>query len=512
MSAPRPWWETRGFVALALIASVVPLLWHPLPPLGDLPGHIGRYHIAEAIGRSPDLARHWTFEWALIGNLGVDLLVHLLAPLIGVEAAARWIVTLIPPLWVGGVMLVSRESGGRLSPAAAFAFPLAYGFPFQFGFVNFMLSAALALCALAGWMRLGRSSRLGVRAALSVPVAWLLWIAHSSGWGLFGLLAFASELARLRGAGRGWLQAGSAAGLACVPLALPMLWMIGGAAGEGAQVAWDLKAKASWVPVLLRERWKWYDVASAILLFGVLWMAVRDRRLRFDALAGSAALIAFVAFLLLPRLALGGAYVDMRVLAPAVALALAAIRVRSGHARFERVLAIAAAAFFTLRMAGSTLAMAFFAQGQQQALQAVPHIPRGAAVLVLVNEPCASQWASRRLGHIAGIAVARRDIFENGQWTLPGQQLLRHRHPAAAPYAGDPSQLVYPQGCEYQPTIFAAAVKGFDRGTFTHVWTIDFPARDRLAPDLRRMWSDDVSTLYAVGGAPIGLRQARPAK
>jgi hypothetical protein len=133
-------------------------------------------------------------------------------------------------------------------------------------------------------------------------------------------------------------------------------------------------------------------------------------------------------------------------------------------------------------------------------------------VLVLVNEPCTSQWSSRRLAHIAGIATARRDIFENGQWTIGGQQLLRPRHPEAAPYTADPSQLVYPIDCEYRTTDFATALRDFDRGTFTHVWTLDFPARRRLAPDVRRVWSNGVSALYVVDSARSRLPGRQPAQ
>lgn len=507
----RGWWESRWFALVAIAAAALPLLAPSIPPLADLPGHIGRYHIAQAIGSSPDLARHWSFEWGLIGNLGVDLLVYLLAPVIGVEPAARLIVTLIPPLWVSGLILVSRAADRRLSPAAAFAFPLAYCFPFQFGFVNFMLSAALALNAFALWIAWGRSGRIALRTLVFVPVSCLLWVAHSSGWALFGLLAFASDLVRLRREGRGWITSAWRSGLLCIPLALPVLAMLGQHRLPAEPPLWDWKAKLSWLPSLLRERWKWFDVVCAILLFSVLWLAVRDRRLTFEPVVGAGALVAFAAFLALPRLALGGAYVDMRILAPAVSLALIAIRVRPEHGRFARRIALAGAVFLAVRTLASTVAMGLAAETQQHALEAVPQIPKGAAVLVLVNEPCSSQWVSGRLGHIAGIAIARRDIFENGQWTLAGQQLLRHRHPAAEPYVADPSQLVYPAHCEYRTTEFVTAIRTFDRATFTHVWTLDLPTRARLARDVRLVWSNGVSALYTVDRASSRLpRGAAP--
>lgn len=43
---PSPcWWERRWFLALAILATMVPLLYSPLPPLVDLPGHVGRYRV-----------------------------------------------------------------------------------------------------------------------------------------------------------------------------------------------------------------------------------------------------------------------------------------------------------------------------------------------------------------------------------------------------------------------------------------------------------------------------------
>ena len=488
------WWETRWFALAAILASCVPLLVPALPPLADLPGHIGRYHIAAQLHGSADLQRHWIFQWSLVGNLGVDLIVQALSPVLDAETAAKLVVLLIPPLWVSGLILLARRAGGSLSPVAAFGFPLVYGYAFQFGFVNFMLAAGLSLHALLLWCALER--RPALRSALFVPIAFILWIAHSFGWGMFGLLAFAAEWVRQREAGQGRAAALVRAGAWCLPLAGPALLMLGAPSGEGA--LWDWKAKASWFPSLLRERWKWYDVGCAALLFALLWAAVRDRRLRFDPLTGTAALLCLIAFVALPRLIVGGAYVDMRMLAPALALALVAVRVRPGHQRLERWLALAGAGFFALRITTSTIAFLLFAQTQQAALEAVDHIPRGTGVLVLVNEPCSSQWHSDRLGHIAGIAVARRDVFENGQWALEGQQLLRARHPEADPYRIDPSQLVYPAVCEYKTTHFDEAIRDFDRGTFRYVWTLDFPARPALAGDVRLVWSNKVSALYAV--------------
>jgi hypothetical protein len=493
------WWEANWAIVAALALSIVPLLLPAFPPLVDVPGHIGRYHVAAAIARSADLQRHWTYHWALIGNLGVDLLVMPLQPLLGPVLAAKLVILTIPPLFVGGLIALSRACDGRQSPALAFAFPLAYGFPFQFGFVNFMLSAGLALLALALWIRWGRQGRTTRRAIVFVPIACGLWIAHSFGWGMFGVFAFVIDAQRRYRDRRGVVPALWGAALACVPLALPMLPMAAaiGHGGDGLGVLYNWPIKIFWVLTLLRERWQSYDMVCAALLIALPVIALRRRDLfRFDPVLGLLAVVALGIFVALPRLLMGGAYVDARMLGIAVALSIAAIRCRDDRA--ARVLGGLAAAFFTLRTVTTTIALLAFSHTQAQALAAVDAIPRGAAVLVIVNEPCGATWRSDRLEHVDGIAIARRDIFDNGQWTLAGQQLIGARHPAAGRYRADPSQLAYPSACEPGTTTLSGAMREFDRGTFDYVWTMDFPSSAALAPDVRRVWANRVSQLYRV--------------
>src|SRR5687768_12926242 len=147
----RPWWEHPALLVSLVLASILPLLWPDVPPLLDLPGHMGRYRIQLDIDESTALQQYYGFHWALIGNLGVDLLIELLSPVIGLEPAVKLIVLTVPPLTAGGLLWVAYEVHGRIPPTALFALPFAYNFPFLFGFLNFALSMALALMAFALW-------------------------------------------------------------------------------------------------------------------------------------------------------------------------------------------------------------------------------------------------------------------------------------------------------------------------------------------------------------------------
>ena len=71
---PVEWWQRRWVVLAAIVLAVAPLLYPAIPPLTDVPGHIGGYRILAEAGTGP-LAPHYAVHWALIGNLGVEGLV-----------------------------------------------------------------------------------------------------------------------------------------------------------------------------------------------------------------------------------------------------------------------------------------------------------------------------------------------------------------------------------------------------------------------------------------------------
>ena len=177
----------------AVLISAVPLLWPAVPPLTDLPGHLGRFRVM-LDGDAGPLAAWYRFRWMLVGNLGVDLAVRALAPVLGLLPAVKAVVIATVMLTVAGTLWIAREVHGRVTPWAIAALPLAYNYAFHFGFVNYLLAMALALNAFALWLRLGQLARYRLRAALFVPVALAIWLAHVVGWGMLGLFVLGAEL------------------------------------------------------------------------------------------------------------------------------------------------------------------------------------------------------------------------------------------------------------------------------------------------------------------------------
>ncbi len=514
------WWQTRTFVATMAALAIVPLLWPDIPPLVDLPGHMGRYRVQLAIGDHPWLGNWYDFRWQVIGNLGIDLLVVPLAKLFGLELAVKLIVLIIPPLTVSGLLWIAREVHGRIPATALFALPLAYSYPFQFGFVNFALSMALALNLFALWLRMARLDQLALRAIVFVPMSCFLWLCHTFGWGALGVLAFSAEMIRqhdrMRGRGmRGWFEAWLRAGLGCLPLALPMALMVFWRSGDhvtGRTTDWfDWKQKFNYLAMVLRDRWIGWDMASATVLFLILFKGVRDERIQYSRQLGISALFLLAVFILLPRIVFGSAYADMR-LAPFM-LAIAVIALRPKHGLSFRGAATFAAlglAFFGARLLGTTISFALYDREYDRVLTALDRLPQGARLVSFVGRRCQDDWTYTRFEHLPAIALERRLAYANDQWSMAGGQLLTVRYFAARGFAHDPSEIVTDRRCRgewWRPVSWALAA--LPRDAFDYVWMLNPPPFDpALAQGLTPIWRNGRDVLYRVDGRqpPFVLR------
>jgi len=497
--ARRPGWV---MVILAIVAAI-PLYWPALPPLTDLMGHIGRYSVQLNLADDPQLQRYYSFNWAMIPNLGVDLLIAPMAAIFGLELGVKLIVIAIVMATVAGFLAVGRAVHGRAGAAAYFALPLAYGFPFHFGFVNYCLSMALAFLAFAWWIRLGRQGRLGYRAALFVPLAVTVWITHVSGWGALGLFALAGEYTRLRERGESRTRSVVVGVVHCLPLALPAFLMI--ISREGAQGDtihfFEWLTKFQWFAMSLSDRWKPFDLYSVGILSILIAAATVLPFLRLNRTLGMAALLLFIAFLCIPRILIGSAYADMRLAPYILAMAVLAIEVKP-HASswIGRSLVVAGLLFFAVRTAATTASFLEYDRVLTSELTAVDHIPRGARVIAFTGRTCRALWMQERRTHLPSIALARKHVYINDQFIMAGAQLLNVHYPAAGRFFKDPSQMAVADNCIRQDWWrLADAVRAFPRDAFDYLWIINPPESAIVSyAGMEPVWRWNTSVLFRI--------------
>ncbi|MBA3512728.1 MAG: hypothetical protein H0T81_12625 [Sphingomonas sp.] len=502
-TSDRPWWEARPFVAAMILLSAVPLLYPAIPPLVDLLGHMGRYRVQLDLDTSPWLQQYYDYRWAPIGNLGVELLIIPMSKLFGLELAVKLIVLAIPPMTVAGFLWVAREVHGRLPPTVLFALPFAFSHPFMFGFVNYALSIALAFLAFGLWLRLARLGRLKLRAILFVPISFIVFFAHTFGWGMLGLMAFSAEAVRQHDRGIGWVRSGFKAAAHAVVMALPALIVLSwrdDVKGPLLHNWFDPQLKLEAIVSVLRDRWLVLDAAALFVVMAVIVYPLANRRLSLSRNLAFSALVLLAMFLLLPAMLFASAYADMRLAPYIFAVALLGIRFRGEmHLKTARTLAILGLAFLMLRTAGTTISLAFAANDHSAKLEALDHVPMGARVASLAGRGCGIQWPLQRNVHLGAMVIARRHGFSNDQWVIEGTNLLTLRYREPGIFSADPSQIVRPNGCRSRRWWIDRALAELPREHFDYVWLIDPPPFDpQLVDGMHLVWRGPDSVLYQV--------------
>jgi hypothetical protein len=526
----RSWWEDRRFLAAIVFLSTVPLLWPETPPLVDVPGHIGRYRIELSLASSSSLQKYFLFNWAFIGNLGVDLLVIPLSHLFGLEGAVKWIVVMIPAFSTAGIFYISKEVHGKVIPSAFFAIPFIYNYPLNFGFINFALSAAIGLISFGLWLHLGRLARSTLRTLLFVPIGCLLWLIHTSGWGMLGLMAYSSEVIAERDRGKPWLssflQAGMNVASLAVPVGMTLLWRVGHTSGETAGFVPNL-AKAYSVFAILRDRWLIWDSVGVAVGFVLIGASAFDRNLTSSRKLMFTSLILFLIFLVIPEKTFGSSYSDMRLMPFVIILALVSIKKSSvANEKVSCVLALIGVAFFGLRIAGNTASFFIEDKETRNHLVALNYIPSGETVLSLVGHDCMGQWKLQRYLHLGSFVIARKRGYSNDQWARPEAHLLQSKYAAAGAFAIDPSQFVYSKKCvnrtqlelkqgklklksnETSVRSIDDALAEFPRTAFDYVWLISVPdlAVGSNLQGLDLVWRSEDSALYRIRNKKFSLR------
>ncbi len=482
------WWQTRRAVGLAMLVATMPLWFVSLPPLIDLLGHMGRYHIQLNLADSPALQANWDYRWLLIGNLGSDLAMELLGRIFGVERGAVILGALLVPIMMAGMVRLARAVHGHVPATIWAAFPFAMAYPWHYGLVNFWMGIGLALHA-AAWAIAAQPSRwqsvwLGI-------VALGLWVVHIYGWVVFGVLIVAFRLAK-----RDWRGL-----LALWPLAAPLIVMAvqgyGSSGNAAATLGWfDWRYKGLALLWTLRDQSAVFDLACLAAVALLMIASIGWRTLGWRAPLAIAAVLLVAAIAIIPYQLLGSAYADARLWPVAILVALLAIDVRSPRA--ATAVATAAAAVFVARIAVTTWGFAGYDRDFALHLRALDRVERGARIAVLVSFPCDVAWRRPRIEHLDALVIVRRDAFTNGQWDVPGAQTLIALGGRGTPFNADPSQLVRRRGCPVDLRAeLGARIARVPRDRFGYVWVLGFaPASLPRYEGLQPIYADAQTILY----------------
>jgi hypothetical protein len=496
------WWEQRKWAWMLLLLVALPLVVPPIPPLLDLPGHMGRYAVGMA-NEASDISRYYTYRWAIIGNLGVDLLVVPFRDLVGIERATKLVTIIIPILTSAGFLLAAREVHGRLPATAPLALVFAYSYPFHYGFVNYSLGMAFVALAFPLWIRL-RDESTRKRALIFAAIAAGVWITHAIAWVALCVLCGSYDL-------QGRLRSGEQVSgalirtlLAGLPLGTGLVLTALSTGGEGLALGsfLDFGSMAKAAISLNRDRWIFIDLATSAMLVIVLALAITRRMgLAITPHLGWPAAALLLLFIAIPDNINDSAFLKTRVLPWAVAYALLAIDVPV--AAKQTRWAIFSAGVLFVRLGATFASLLAYSASFESALAALQYVPAGSRIATFTANGCKptlANWTNSRRQHLGGIAIIRKRAFVNDQFAASSLQLLQVQYAQAGKFSSSPSEVVAVEACERNyPPAFATTLDELPRGAFDYVWLLDVPREAWPTRTwLRPVYGDDATMLYAV--------------
>ena len=427
-------------LASLLVASLLllPLLSTDVPPLLDYPNHLARFWILAHAASDPVLSRIYAAHWAVLPNLGTDVLATLLLQWLPLHVAGRMVLAAVLLLPVTGAVAYHRALCGTRSLWPLGSAAVASGGSFLLGFLNFSASLGLALCVAALWERWRERAGPG-RLAVLGAAGTLVILCHAGGFLLLCCLAATAEaesLWRGRHLPDMWPCMLTAAIRGTV-LAAPMLLLLaapqGGAVGG---VVWRHGAEK--LPAMLAPV-RGYDPGLDIALAGILAGSVAASLLggwgRLHGRTGAALAILAMAAVLSPGRLGGAGFFDMRFACMAWLLLCAGFLPDAAPALPARVATVLAGGLIAVR---SALLASVWQAGQADIAglrQAMAPVQPGDRVLVaqVTEDEAPGYWALPHPGrivpglqrtdlHLSGLLVPERRAFWPLLFNYPAQQ------------------------------------------------------------------------------------------
>lgn len=483
-----------------LAVLLLPFALVDVPPVLDYPNHLARMFVLAHPG-DLILSRFYAPHWAILPNLGFDMIGVLLLKMLPVHVGGRMLLAmslLAPPL---GVMAYSRAAFGRITGWALASSAAAFNGVFFLGFMNFLLSLGLGFAAAGLWLVLRRRGWIEavIAGALS---AVLLFFCHIFGVLLFALLIGCAELENLWHARKTGVDIGRAAAALAVTLAPALILyrlspLSGASNGYGAWEYWR-KGWDVFTPFMTYS--KPLTLLTGALLPGFLIVSLRGAR--FAPGAKLALAVLALMFLAAPDQFKGGTFMDVRL---ALMLGLLLFAGIAPAPRWGRGAGIALVALVGLRSLSVALVWHQHNQDLADLRAAITQVPPGAKVLALQgpqgDAPDRGIPDLYRLdSHLPALLVIERRAFWPLLFADAGQQPLIVRPPydqIAQPLGETLDWASLQQPLSAQTFAQAPYLKNW-RGDFDAVLLIDPPDPTLPLPGLAPLYSGHYARLWRI--------------
>jgi hypothetical protein len=416
-----------------LAFAIVPLFLTAHVPLFDMPNHIARQYVIRDIATSPTLQQFYFVEWALVPNMAIEVFVAAVRSFVSIDEALRLFCIVTLALTFIGTRLINLTIGGPLSRIYRIAPLFFYSGSFQYGFLSFCFGVGLALVAFGLYLRY-RSGRNVLIIPMFTLAGCAILLCHLAAFGLYAIAIGAFELALCLEDNRGKPLETLAGRLTAVELRaaahllppLLMLVVLGSAPDPSQTMEWpDLKSKATAIAAVFLFSSPVWEIGLFILTAVGTIAALVLGIFRVNGLVWPMAVLMLLAFLVLPREALGTAYIDYRIPAGALLFALGFVTPGPAMERFGKL----AASWFSALVIGRVASIAVLWLSWEPVFAELDNVfqqlPQGSRVMVVEGWASMLEIHSPPIEHTPSFIVARRQGFEPNLFAGTAAQILR---------------------------------------------------------------------------------------
>jgi hypothetical protein len=522
MVGDRVWWTVLGLMGVALI---FPLLLADIPPLLDYPNHLARMDVLASLPSDPILARMYAVHWAIIPNLGLDLLIPPLLAVLPLFVAGRVAIGVAILLPVLGCVALHRATFGVRSYWPLLSAFAAYNVTLRLGFLNFLFAVGVALLATAAWVA-WRDARPRLAVGLAGLGAVVAFFCHIMGPALMLLLLGCREIEATiaaRGAGAALRIAlpRRVGPLAAVFVAPALLFAASPFAGTWTRIAWQsTESKIYGVLGAFLCHSPPLDLLAATACITFIYLCLRTGKgeIRWWLAAAFAILVA--GYVAAPFTLKGSSFFSTRFPVMFGFLIFAGFRPTALSPRVALPACLVFVALFCARMVG--ISEVWWAHNADLAAirQTIQPVEPGSRVLVFAIPPEeAPRWwlttpASRFIPftfqadiHEAALLLIERRAFWPGLFASPDQQPIEVLPPyraIASPSGFMPLRALLDHPAPPIPMTFQVPPDW--RDVFDYVLLLDAGGE----PDLKG-WARDRMTLLRATDAAALFRIRRPA-
>ncbi|UEM07563.1 hypothetical protein JL101_032075 (plasmid) [Skermanella rosea] len=423
------------------VVAAMPLTIVELPPFNDYTNHLVRLRMIAQWGADPYLDDFYQIVWAVVPNLAIDLILPPVIQLVGEFAAGKLFIVSLFVLQMTGIAAIQRATYGRVTVAPLLGTLFLYNLCLLYGLINYLLSVALALWAVAGWLHL-RHRGLALRWAYLLVAYGVLFLTHLSGVGLFGLALGCIELSARpitrssfpRHAIRILVSLGPSL------LIVPVLMSLGSATDLAAsETRWLLHRKRLALDWLVGSYYPVLDLAFAAALAAVAFWALRRRIMIVDRPGILLLIFGAGLFAVVPFTLLGAVFSDLRLVIGILFLTLGFVRLEFENARQVRVFLAGISGLLLLRVGSVAVAFLTMSPIIGEFRQSLANIRPGSRVMVMADDRhhrsrllWTTGYAEDRdvffaLNQAPALVVTHRSSYVPIVFAQPGKQILEVR-------------------------------------------------------------------------------------